>query len=57
MVPGALSLAVKWQGNEAVYSPPSCAEVKNDEATLPLPCLHGLVLNIVPYGYFKNKFY
>jgi hypothetical protein len=33
----ALSQEVKWQGCEADHSPPSSAEVKNDEAIPPFP--------------------
>jgi hypothetical protein len=31
LVPGALSLGVKWPGREADHSPPSSAEVKEWE--------------------------
>jgi hypothetical protein len=36
-VPGNLSLGVKRQGPEAVHSPPSSAEIRNDGAIPPLP--------------------
>jgi hypothetical protein len=32
-IPGAVSTGVKWPGRETDLSPPSIAEVKNDEAT------------------------
>jgi hypothetical protein len=37
LVPGAVSLRVKWLGREADHSPPSSAEVKNAWSYTPLP--------------------
>jgi hypothetical protein len=43
---GVSSLGVKRQGREVDHSPPSGAEVKNDELYLHSPiCFHGKVLN------------
>jgi hypothetical protein len=49
----ALSPGVYWPGQEANYSPPSSAEVKNGGAIPPLSShvhLHGLVLNSLSTG-------
>jgi hypothetical protein len=46
LVPGALSLGIKWPGREADHSPPSSGEVKNAWSCTSTPSIrpHGVVL-------------